>query len=99
MGELGWLVSTRVAADIAALIFVKGTLLLLIVVVVGHWVRRRSAALGGLPAPGLGAGPCRACLPSDRKPGSANLGRCRAGVSCRDDPLGHGGARDTRAYA
>lgn len=44
MGELGWLVSTRVAADIAALIFVKGTLLLLIVVVVGHWVRRRSAA-------------------------------------------------------
>ena len=46
MRELGWLVSTRVAADIAALIFVKGTLLLLIVVVVGHWVRRHSAAFG-----------------------------------------------------
>ena len=44
MGELGWMVSTRVAADLAAFVFVKGTVLLSIVILVGHWVRRRSAA-------------------------------------------------------
>jgi beta-lactamase regulating signal transducer with metallopeptidase domain len=44
MGELGWLVSTRVAADVAVLVFVKGTILLSIVILACHWVRKRSAA-------------------------------------------------------
>ena len=44
MAELGWLVSTRVAADVAALVFVKGAVLLVAVMLVGHWARGRSAA-------------------------------------------------------